>query len=114
VIPVFEPGSVSSYWQERLWSHAARYNRLELLQWLHSSKVPKVYFITGAARHAAKYNYVTMLNWLYSISDAAVWAPYLLQDLFWDAGRWACFDSLEWLREKGIHSTYSAYIQLRC
>jgi hypothetical protein len=96
-----------SNWQHLLWNYAVDHNKLQLLQLMHSSGFDARHFITASAHTAAENDYVAMLSWLYNISDAAVWTDKLMQSVFYDAGRWASFDSLEWLRGKGMKMVLS-------
>jgi hypothetical protein len=114
-----EPSSISplcdedpANWQDLIWRYAVDHNKLQLLQCLHSRGFDSRVFIASSAHTAAENDYVELLKWLYSITDAA-WAEKRMQDLFYDAGRWASLDSLEWLREKGNACKSMMFAKLR-
>eukprot|EP00953_Heterococcus_sp_UTEX-ZZ885_P009950 5828-Heterococcus_DN1.PRE.2 len=85
---------------------AVKHNKLQLLQSLPRRDFDSTVLITEAARSAAKHDCVAVLSWLHSVTAAAIWTDKLMRELFFDAGRWASFDSLEWLREQGNHCSF--------
>jgi hypothetical protein len=91
-----------NHWETDLWEYAVRHNSLLLLQWLHSHGFSTQGLIAEAADAAVEYDFVELLNWLDSVSGATIWTDEYMDDLFYDAGRFASFDVLEWfLHETG-------------
>jgi hypothetical protein len=93
-------------WQDILWRYAVKHNKLQLLQSLPRRDFDSTILLTGAARSAVEHDCVAVLSWLHSVTEAAIWTDELMREVFFDAGRWASFDSLEWLREQ-VNSTIS-------
>jgi hypothetical protein len=108
VIPVVIVGQ--NRWESDLWESAVRNNKLQLLQWLEDRGFDLNGRITGAAHTAVQNDYVALLTWLYSHADASLWTEKFKQELFWEAGRYSSFNSLEWLREKGVGHIPTTFI----
>jgi hypothetical protein len=84
-------------WSDHLCSAAVSANKLELLQWLHSSGCP--WDVDRLRSTAFRLDNLTLLKWLYSVTQP--WSKRVLKEQLLIAG---CDENLElakWLREIG-------------
>jgi hypothetical protein len=84
-------------WCIELCNSAAYFNKLALLQWLHSHSCP--WEADSVLHHASVYGSVAMLEWLFTVT--APWTSDDLHDMFQGAGCYSNIPAAQWLRAHG-------------